>query len=114
MSFWDSLKPAPKAPTASKVDVTPDQRTVSLDWDDGRRTAVTARTLRQYCPCAECVEEWSGKRTFEVETIPQDMKLLDVRAVGNYALAFTFADAHGTGLFTWTLLRELSEQHPAA
>lgn len=41
------------------------------------------------------------------------MKVLDVARVGNYALCFTFGDQHKTGLFTWELLRTVSEP-PAA
>lgn len=113
MSFWDTLKPTKRPPTATAVDVSPDQRRVTFDWDDARRTAATARLLRQSCPCAECVEEWSGRRTFELSAIPEDMKVLDVARVGNYALCFTFGDQHKTGLFTWELLRTVSEP-PAA
>lgn len=109
MSFWDTLKPNQRPPTAVAVDVSTDQRLVTLDWDDGRRTQATARLLRQHCPCAECVEEWSGRRTFEAASIPEDMRVVDVAPVGNYALCFTFGDQHKTGLFTWELVRTLSE-----
>jgi DUF971 family protein len=113
MSFWESLKPNKKAPFALTVDLAADQQRLSLTWSDGARTAVLARTLRQHCPCAECVEEWSGKRTFELEAIPEGMKVVEVQPMGNYALTFTFGDLHRTGIFKWENLRELSEQHPA-
>lgn len=114
MSFWNAIKPAQKAPSATSVTLSKDQQVLELGWSDGVTTKVTARTLRQYCPCAECVEEWSGVRTFDVETIPQGMKAVEVTAMGNYALAFTFGDLHRTGIFQWTYLRELSEKHPAS
>ncbi len=113
MSFWDHIKPTQRPPVATQVDVSPDQQRVVLRWDDGRQTTVTARTLRQHCPCAECVEEWSGKRTFDQETIPADLKVIEVAPVGNYALTFTFGDAHRIGIFNWSFLRELAEKHPA-
>lgn len=108
MSFWDSIKPAKRASVATAVDLSPDQQTLHLQWDDGATTQVSGRTLRQYCPCAECVEEWSGKRTYDVEQIPDGMKVLEVSPVGNYALSFTFGDLHRTGIFNWSTLRELS------
>lgn len=114
MSFWNAIKPAQKAPFATNVTLSKDQQVLELGWSDGVTTKVTARTLRQYCPCAECVEEWSGARTFDVETIPQGMKAVEVTAMGNYALAFTFGDLHRTGIFQWTYLRELSEKYPAS
>lgn len=113
MSFWNSIKPAPKTVSATSVTLSKDQQLLELTWNDGVTTKVLARTLRQYCPCAECVEEWSGVRTYDVETIPVGMKAVEVAGMGNYALAFTFGDMHRTGIFQWTYLRELSEKHPA-
>ena len=114
MSFWESLKAHKKVPFAVSVDLAADQQRLALKWSDGAATAVTARTLRQYCPCAECVEEWSGKRTFTPESIPEGMKVVEVQPMGNYALTFTFGDLHRTGIFTWALLRELSSGKSAS
>lgn len=108
MSFWDSLKPAKAPILATAVELQADERTLALSWNDGTKTQVLARTLRQYCPCAECVEEWSGKRTYEVDSIPAEMKIVEVQAVGNYALTFTFSDLHRTGIFKWDHLKNLS------
>jgi DUF971 family protein len=113
MSFWNSIKPAQKSPTATAVTLSADQQVVELTWSDGVVTKVQARALRQYCPCAGCVEEWSGVRTFDVESIPAGMKAVEVTGVGNYALSFTFGDLHRTGIFQWTYLRELSQKYPA-
>lgn len=111
MSFWDSIKPAkPKAATATSLELSADQKTVSLVWSDQATHMVPARLLRQYCPCAECVEEWSGKRTYDVEQISVDMKVIEIAPVGNYAITFTFGDMHRTGIFNWELLRELADK----
>lgn len=108
MSFWDTIKPTKRAPVATAASVQADQKSLALSWNDGQQTTVTARVLRQYCPCAECVEEWSGKRTFDIEKISPEMKIIEVAPVGNYALTFTFGDMHRTGIFVWEHLRELS------
>ena len=108
MSFWDSIKPSKRVPVAVQVDQSEDQRTLSFKWDDGASTKVSARLLRQHCPCAECVEEWSGKRTFDIEKIPVDLKVIEISPVGNYALCFTFGDLHRIGIYNWKTLRELS------
>lgn len=114
MSIWDHVKPMAKAaPNAVGVEVEREGRLVKLAWDDGKQTAVSARTLRQLCPCAQCVDEWTNKRTFDPDTIKPDMKITEKGPVGNYAVAFKFADGHQTGIFTWTFLRETSEKHPA-
>ena len=112
MSIWDSVKPKKKTTTATAVVLSKDQLLLTLTWSDGETSAVSARRLRQYCPCAGCVEEWSGKRTFEVETIPEGMKVIEVHSVGNYALSFTFGDLHNTGIYQWEFLKDLSVAAP--
>jgi DUF971 family protein len=108
VSIWNSVKPKKKSITATAIVLSKDQLTLFLTWSDGAQTSVAARRLRQYCPCAGCVEEWTGKRTFEVDTIPEGMKVVEVQSVGNYALAFVFSDAHNTGIYQWEYLRDLS------
>ncbi len=112
-SFWNHLKPAVKAPVAHQLDLSEDGKVLRLGWDDGKTTAVRARTLRQLCPCAECVDEWTHQRTLDTEQVPEDIQILEAHQVGNYAISFRFSDQHTIGIFQWTYLRELSEKHPA-
>jgi len=109
MSFWDKLKPAARAPTATAVRLEAEAGCVALDWDDGAHSKVPMRLLRQNCPCAECVEEWTGRRTLEPESVRADVKVLEAAVVGNYAVSFAFSDGHRTGIFTWASLRALAE-----
>jgi DUF971 family protein len=112
MSFWDSIKPAKKALKATQVDLSPDQRALKLSWEDGKVTEITAQALRRACPCAECVEEFTGRRVLDPAKVPDDLKIVDIAPVGNYALTFTFGDAHRIGIFNWEFLRQLSENRP--
>lgn len=113
MSIWDSVKPAPKRATPTAVALSKDGRELLLTWSDGGSTQLSARQLRQYCPCAQCVEEWTGKRTFDPESIPVDTTMGEVKRVGNYALSLTFGDLHSTGIYPWAYLRDLSAQSRA-
>ena len=97
LSFWDRIKPAARPPIATDVSLTPDGRTLNLRWDDGFTTGASAQHLRQQCPCAECVDEWTNKRTLDPAKVPADLTITTVQPVGNYALAFVFADGHSTG-----------------
>lgn len=112
-NFWKHLKPVAKAPVATNIELSEDGRTIRLTWDDGKVTQVAARTLRQLCPCAECVDEWTNQRTLDPSKVAEDLTIREAQAVGNYALSFTFSDAHATGIFQWNHLRETSEKHPA-
>jgi DUF971 family protein len=107
VSFWDHLKPATRPPSATAVDLLPENRGLRLTWDDGQQTQVSARVLRQQCPCAECVDEWTRQRTFDPAKVPEDTKIVEMAPVGNYALSFVFSDQHRTGIFNWAFLKEL-------
>jgi len=78
-----------------------------LDWDDGHQGVIALRTLRDNCPCASCVEEFTGRRRIAVGSIPCTLERLSIEAVGNYALHFSWSDGHGTGIYTFDYLRKL-------
>ncbi|MGO8969570.1 MAG: DUF971 domain-containing protein [Myxococcaceae bacterium] len=113
MSFWDHIKPTALPPAAAHLEVSGEGKVLRLTWDDGVRTAVAARTLRQQCPCAACVDEWTHQRTLEPEAVSAEVTLREVRPAGNYALHVHFTDGHSTGIFNWKTLRELSERFPS-
>jgi DUF971 family protein len=108
LSFWDSIKPAKKVAVPTAVNVSADQRALELKWDDGSTKTLSAQRLRQQCPCAECVEEFTGRRVLDPAAIDANMKIVEVQQVGNYALSFTFGDLHRTGIFNWEYLRSLT------
>ncbi len=85
-----------------------DEKTVTVNWADGTRLAVTNRELRASCQCAVCVNEFSGEQMLDVETIPPDIHAKTVDPVGNYALAIEWSDGHATGFFPYSRLRELA------
>jgi DUF971 family protein len=114
MSFWDKLKPAtPTAPAAIGTDVTSDGKVLRLHWEDGKRTASAAHSLRLACPCAGCVDEWTNARTLDPASVPETLTIREVVPVGNYALRLVFSDQHQTGIYPWKVLREVTERAPA-
>src|SRR4051794_13279615 len=108
MSFWDRIKPAQRTSAVTDARLADDGRTLHLTWDDGQRTVASARTLRQACPCAGCVDEWTHQRTLNTDAVPVDLRISELQPVGNYALSMVFGDGHRTGIFTWPHLREHS------
>lgn len=98
------LKPSADTPVEIKKK---GNHTLSITWGDGHVSRFGFRYLRQHCPCAGCVEEFSGKRTLRPESIPLDLEGLKVEAVGGYALSFSFSDRHATGIYHFGYLREL-------
>jgi DUF971 family protein len=80
-------------------------RELEISWGDGRKYKYQHDILRGYCPCAGC-QGHSGTLRF----VPGgNLELRDVAQVGNYALSFTWGDAHDSGIYTYRYLRRLGE-----
>ena len=82
---------------------------VSIEWSDGIETSYSAAQLRRVCPCAGCVDEWTGAKTLDPAKIADDTQFSQISIVGRYALNFHFSDGHDTGIFSFDYLRKLSE-----
>ena len=78
-----------------------------LEWNDGHLSSYPSWYLREKCPCASCVEEFTGRRMIAEGSIPSTLERLSVAPVGNYALTFGWSDGHSTGIYTFDYLREL-------
>lgn len=81
-----------------------------ITWADGRVCNFGAPALRRVCPCAQCVNEWTGERTLKPERISDELEIADLNIVGRYALSFRWSDGHETGIYSFQYLRDLCEQ----
>ncbi len=81
---------------------------VRIIWPGGPEVTIPPARLRDSCPCADCVEEGSGRKLLDPATIPADIRPLQILAVGNYAVQVHWSDGHSTGIYTWQALREAS------
>ncbi len=107
MGILDDIKPKPKKPRPLgwRTGLT----TLHVDWDDGKSYDYPSRALRLACPCAGCVDEWSGKRNVDEASVKPGLMFTRAEETGRYALQITFSDTHGTGIFSWDYLRKLME-----
>jgi len=87
-----------------------DDFTVSIVWGDDRRCGYRAVELRRACPCAQCVNEWTGQRTLKAESISDELTIVDLSLVGRYAVNFRWSDGHDTGIYSFRYLRELGDR----
>lgn len=98
-------KPEPDPPEA--IDVT-DAGEIRIVWPGGAEVTIPAVRLRDLCPCAECVEEGTGRKILDPASIPSDLRPAAIAPVGNYAVQITWSDGHSTGIYSWRGLREAS------
>ena len=78
--------------------------TLRIAWKDGAVTDLGARQLRLLCPCAMCIEEGTGKKLLDPNSVRPDILILGVELVGRYGLTFVWSDGHKTGIFTFALM----------
>ncbi len=81
---------------------------LGIEWNDGSRGACSIRALRCACPCALCVDEHTGVKTLDDSTIADDIKLVKVQSVGRYAATLSFSDGHGSGIYPYDKLKDLT------
>jgi len=82
---------------------------LGIEWNDGHQARYPVRFLRQQCPCAACVDEWTGARRLNADDVPMLIMLNDIQPVGRYALQFRWSDGHDTGIYSYQLLRKLCQ-----
>lgn len=87
-----------------------DDRVLEIVWTSGAVSRIPFRFLRGRCPCAGCVDEFTGVRRVDVEDVPEDVAPTRAAFSGNYALKITWSDGHDTGLYTWDRLAQLAQE----
>ncbi len=86
-----------------------DDFTLRITWADGQECSYRAAVLRRFCPCAQCVNEWTGERVLKPENVDEELRFSDLNIVGRYALNFRWSDGHETGIYSFRYLRELCD-----
>ncbi len=91
-------------------------RKLEIAWSDGVTRRYGFRALRDACPCATCREKRNAPPPdpFTLPVLSQaelaPLAIAGMQPVGNYAYSIAFSDGHDTGIFSFTLLRELGEE----
>jgi len=88
------------------VELPEEGRLLRIVWPDGTERTFPAFDLRAACPCAECVDELSGRRTLRPEDVDPEVCALEVGRVGRYALQVRWSDGHQSGIYSYEKLFE--------
>lgn len=80
---------------------------ISIEWSDGVEVRYSAPQLRRACPCAGCIDEWTGTKRLDDLSVADDLSFKHISVVGRYALNFHFSDGHDTGIFSFAFLKKL-------
>ncbi len=81
-------------------------RILQIKFDDDLSADLDFEYLRVHSPSAEVRGHGKGQEILQVGK--QDVVLLEILPVGNYAVKLIFDDGHDSGIYTWNYLYELS------
>ncbi len=98
----------PGAPTPQSITVHGQSRVLEVGFSDGASFRIPFELMRIYSPSAEVQGHGPGQEI--LQTGKRNVDLVDLEAVGNYAVQPTFSDGHNTGIYSWDLLYELGEK----
>ncbi len=87
-----------------------DEGFLEIRWSEETVRHYPFKFLRGQCPCAECVDENTGIRTLDLESISEQIRPMHLAFSGNYALKIHWNDGHQTGLYTWDHLHRLANE----
>lgn len=105
------------APTPTAITADREAAALTIEWDTGESFAYPFGLLRNACPCAQCRgghENMKSEPDEDVFIIPlmdaNTSKLLNLEAVGSYAITITWGDGHSHGIYNWEYLYSLGMQ----
>ena len=99
--------------TPTRLDLKRDEK-LEIDWGDGHKSVYSISYLRAMCPCAQCkaLREEQRHQKSLLRVLPgyhsQPLAALSAELVGRYALRIDWSDQHGTGIYSFEYLREIS------
>jgi DUF971 family protein len=95
----------PKTPHPTDIHLHQVSRLLEITFDDGAHFNLPCEFLRVYSPSAEVRGHGPGQET--LQTDKEDVNIVGIEAVGQYAVRLIFSDAHSTGLYSWDYLYDL-------
>jgi DUF971 family protein len=97
--------PSSTAPWPTELRLHKDRKVLIVAFESGESFDLAAEYLRVRSPSAEV----QGHSPNERRTVSgkQNVQVLELLPVGNYAVRLVFDDTHSTGIFSWDYLFEL-------
>ncbi len=85
-----------------------EEKVLEVDFEDGKTFSLPAELLRVESPSAEVQGHGPGQKTIIAGR--RHVGILDVVAVGNYAIRINFDDLHDTGIYSWDTLYDFGQR----
>ena len=80
-------------------------RVLEVAFDDGKQFRIPFELMRVYSPSAEVQGHGPGQEV--LQTGKREVGIVEIQAVGHYAVQPRFSDGHDSGIFSWDYLYHL-------
>jgi DUF971 family protein len=81
---------------------------LQITFDSGEIFVLSAEFLRTHSPSAEVKGHAPGEE--KLVLAKQNVRIVRIEPVGNYAARLVFDDGHSTGLYSWDYLLKLGRE----
>lgn len=92
------------APAPTEITLHQKSHALEIAFDDGKRFRWSHEFLRVYSPSAAVRGHGPGQEVLQIGK--EEVRILKIVPVGNYALRFVFSDGHDTGIYPWEMLHK--------
>jgi DUF971 family protein len=95
-------------PWPTEIRLSKDRRILTVSFDNGETHALSAEYLRVLSPSAEV----QGHSREQRQTVggKENVEIIKVEPVGNYAVKLHFDDMHNPGIYAWSYLLKLGRE----
>lgn len=101
----------PHSPKPIDIKLHQKSRLLEIVFDDNTDCMLSCEFLRVYSPSAEVRGHGVGQEV--LQTGKEDVNIVGIEPVGNYAIKLIFSDGHDTGLYSWEYLHDLASNYEA-
>lgn len=98
----------PTTPRPTDIRLHQASRRLDITFDDGAQFSLPCEFLRVFSPSAEVRGHGPGQEV--LQTGKEDVNIIGIEPVGQYAIKLVFSDGHDTGLYSWDYLYQIGRQ----
>lgn len=95
-------------PTPLDLTVHHASKVLEIAFSNGQTFRIPCELMRVYSPSAEVQGHGPGQEV--LQTGKRNVTIVEIEAVGHYAVQPTFSDGHQSGIFTWDYLYFLGSE----
>lgn len=89
-------------PIPTEIKFHKQSRLLEITFNNNQKFQLPSEFLRVYSPSAEVQGHGPGQETLQIDK--QDVTIVKIEPIGQYAIQPHFSDGHNTGIYSWDLL----------